>query len=447
MFLKALSSFFVSSNNVAIAKAVTPKAWLDSQFRASGLAKNVTKERITATKDTAKVFFNVGYFPAPEKNKPFSLARALTKTPAICVEGDKDGVFQNGLQFPICSKFFQNLPLNHSELLSPTERLSSGKKIIFSKSAVFASGGYPFVNPRRMKEKTYDVGIFSLAGASFENTYLHYRLFMLDPINKKAEHELFAHLYKNGPTDFKEAQSSLGKYDATNVVALIRTGFPYLARADSDQFYSSFSKKNAVIFLKDAYFRHQLEDISLLLTAVNDAAEQEEKPALLKATAVGMGYFAKVNREYDIQHVLYPIYLRTFKKLLSENKYPWIAKVEFPTFSEQQSELFELVMSDYRGDIDIYESGRDVLEFSVEEQESYFPCSVNPSDSFAYVGNEWDINSSVEAMMGLNSSLRFDQIPLENPLLLTPEHHIPVVVYDDFSAKILTESKRPNLSM
>lgn len=417
-------------------KPMPPKKWLDTQFKASGLDKRFPQPLRDKTQKSAKIFYNQHYFTHNDTDAPFSLRRALTKIPAINVSGDRDGVFQNGISFPQAPDFFARIPLTHPELLSPTERLSAGKKIVFSNSSVFASGGYPAMNGRKMKKKPHDVGIFSLAGATFENPYLHYSLFMLDPINSKMDNPMFAHLFKNLPTDFKEAQTSLGPYDSNEFLTRIRTGFPFLARSAPNRFHSSFTKKNAVLFMSAAYFRHQLEDISMLLTAVNEAAKEAGKPALLKATAVGMGFFAKVNGQYDIQHLLYPYYLRAFQQLLQENSYPWIAKIEFPTFSEQFQEQFASIMDKPIEQIEVYQQYRDVLEFTEEEIENYFVCAINPSDAFAYIGNEWGF-SSVEAMMGLNSSLRIDQIPVANPLLLDSDHHIPVKISSTFDAELV----------
>ncbi|KTD72483.1 hypothetical protein [Legionella tucsonensis] len=435
MFLKTL--FRPNKTTLPIA----PKEWLYAQFKASELDKRFPQYLLDITQKSAKIFYNQHYFAHNDTDAPFSLRRALTKIPAINVSGDRAGVFQNGIAFPQASDFFARIPLTHPELLSPTERLSAAKKIVFSNSSVFASGGYPRINPRNIKKTPYDVGIFSLAGASFENSYLHYSLFMLDPLNAKIDNTMFTHLFKDLPTDFKEAQTSLGAYDSNEFLTRIRTGFPFLARSTSNKFHSSFTKKNAVIFVSAAYFRHQLEDISMLLTAVNEAAKEAGRPALLKATAVGMGFFAKVNGQYDIQYLLYPYYLRAFQKLLQENSYPWIAKIEFPTFSEQFQEQFTSIMDKPMEQIEVYQQYRDVLEFTKEEIENYFVCAINPSDAFAYIGNEWGFGS-VEAMIGLNSSLRMDQIPLANPLLLDSDHHIPVKISSTFDAELVELKSR-----
>ncbi|KTD52965.1 hypothetical protein [Legionella quateirensis] len=430
MFGKGISSYFFRSK--APHTPVNPKKWFDQQLTESGLKDKISSEHLKKSQATVKVFFNKNYFP-----DELAVQHSLTKIPAVNVSGDRSGYFQNGMSFPQNPDFFATIPNDHPELLSPLERLTSAKKLVYSDSLVFATGGYPFINPLKLYPQPINVGLFSLAGAAFENNYLHYRLFMLDRQNFKIDIARFESLFKNLPTEYKEAQRELGIYDLNQSLIRIRTGLPYLARTASGTYYPSFTQSNAVIFQSEAYFRHLLEDTSLLLTSVNETAKAAGKPALLKATAVGMGFFAKIDGHYEIQHMLYPYFLRAFKKLLNEQTYSWIAKVEFPTFSELQQMQFDSVFEDFYNRIEVIQSGRDVLQFSKEETEVYFPCAVNPSDAFAYTGNEWGFGS-VESMIGNNSSLRFDQVPHANPLLLSIQHHIPVTIMGDYHAEIET---------
>jgi hypothetical protein len=428
MFAKELASHFFRYKAPRV--PVHPEVWFEKQLQDSGLSHKITHEQLTATQPTIKVFFNKKYF-----HDESTIHRALTKVPAVNVAGDQSGIFQNGLDFPINRTYFSRIPDGHAELLSPLERLTAAKKIVYSNSQVFASGGYPHTNPKEAYTKPINVGLFSLAGASFENSYLHQRLFILDPHNRKANTARFESLFSNVPTTFEEAQNELGAYDLNQSSVRIRTGLPYLARTESGIYYPSFGRTNSVIFSSEAYTRHLLEDTSLLLTSVNEAAKEVGKPALLKATAVGMGFFARINGSCEIDYLLYPYFLRAFKKLLTEQSYPWIAKIEFPTFNELQQHQFDGVFENYSNPVQVIQTGRDVLKFSAAETEQYFPCAINPSDAFAYIGNEWGFGS-VESMIGNNSSLRFDQVPHANPLLLQSQHHIPISIKPDFSAEI-----------
>lgn len=430
-------SFFTRASRPM--KAIPPKIWFETQLKGSGLDKKFQIDELIETQSSVRVFANKKYLPDTE-----TINEALTKVTAVNVSGDKSGYFQNGLPFPNEAGYFEKIPVGHPELLSPIERLTGSKKIVSSHSLVTASGGYPLTNPLLPYRKPIRVSIFSLAGPSFENNYLHYRLFLLDSEQKIIDSPLFSHLHDGLPIQFDEAKKELGEYDTNKLMARIRLGFPYLARFSSGGFYPSFSKSNAIIFLSEAYFRYQLEDVSLLLASVNQTGKETGKAALLKATAVGMGFFAKIDCGYDIQHIIFPYYLRAYKKLLSEHKFPWIAKIEFPIFNEIQQEQFDSIFEDYDGPTKVYRSTRDVLEFREEEIEKYLPAAINPSDAFALTGNEWGYGS-VESMIGNNSSIRFDQVHHMNPLILDPSHHVEAQINKDHGVE-LTVNPRPQSS-
>lgn len=427
MLSKGMMPFFRARKTVL---PVHPQIWFEKQLAASGLKERFPPRELKS-RPTARVYYNAHYLDTP------AIRDSFIKVPAVNVAGDRSGIYQNGLPISQPLDFFANILPGHPALLSPEERVKAGKKIVYSNSKVDRSGGYPYTNPTKHYKSPFNVGIFSLAGAAFENLYLHYPLFMLDPHNPVIKPKKFAHLYKGLPTEFIDAKNILGPYDGDNNLTRIRTGFPYLGRTQGGTFYPTFGKSNAVIFESEAYFRHQLEDVSLLLTSVNDAAEESGKPALLKATAVGMGFFAKIDGSYDVQHVLYPYFLRAFRKLLSEKSYPWIKGIEFPVFNELQETQFGSIFEDVdTGHVHVYSTSRDVLEFTEHEREEYFPCVINPSDSFALTGNEWG-KGSVEASIGLNSSLRLDQVHHSNELILDPAYHVPVSIKEDYTAEIL----------
>ncbi len=412
---------------------VHPKVWFDQQLYLSGLKGKFLPKTLVDTQSSAKVFYNRKYF-----NNLSEVSDSLKKIPAINVDGDREVYKQNGERVEDGPKFFSQIPDDHPEFLSPAKRLTAAKKIISSNSLILGCGGYPHTNPLSLYKIPFKASIFSLAGAAFENSYLHSRLFMLDPYNPKITTNAFSHLYKNTPVDFADAKKELGTYDLNSSMTRIRVGFPLLGRTSSGFYYPTFGKANAVIFLTSAYFQHQLEDISLLLTSINESAKEAGKPAFLKATAVGMGFFAKVDGSYSIQHILFPYYVRAFKKLITENSYSWIAKIEFPVFDETQQMQFDDIFDTSEGAVDVSRSTRDVLKFTEEEQKKYFISVINPSDAFAYTGNEWGYGS-VEAMIGLNSSLRLDQVSHANPMLLDSAHYVGIDIHEDYSTDIHKE--------
>lgn len=402
--------------------------WFRKQLDVVGLTRKISPEQLKKTLPTAKVYFNKQYITDPHDY--------LLKVPAVNVAGDKGVVYQDGTPHNGGASFFAKIAEGHPEFLSPRERLRAAKKIISSNSIVFANGGYPIQNAKQSYANPFQASIFSIAGATFEVPHQHLTLFTLDQHNPSISKETpFQHLYDGVPMDFEEAKRALGKFETSAEMVRVRLGLTLLGRSSSGIYHPTFSREKAIIFLTKPYFRHQLEDVSMLLSAVNASAQEAGKPALLKATAVGMGFFAKVDGSYEIQNLLFPYYLRAYKKLLQEQDYPWIGEVEFPIFDEVQQSQFEGVFEDYKGPVKVYQSSRDALKFTNEEIEKYAPSVVNPSDTFAYCGNEWGYGS-VEAMIGLNSSLRFDQNPYTNPLILDPEHQVSVSIDSDFSAAL-----------
>ena len=389
---------------------------------ASGIEKLFHPDALLKSQKSVRVFANDQYIGKD------NLPRLLTQTTSVSVAGDRDGFFQDGTSFPKSTDFFSTLKTGDHRGLSPVERLIAGKKIISSHSLVLASGGYPQDKPKFLYKKPFEVGIFSQAGAQFEMAYLHYALFGLDPFHSHIEAPLFAHLYEGLPTAFDEAKKTLGDYDSILDIGRIRTGFPFLARSETGEFYSSLFKRNAVIFLNKAYERHIYEDTALLLAAVNESALKAGKPAFLKATAVGMGFFGKVDCQYDIHHHLFPYFLRAYYDLLSSGHFPHIAKIEFPIFSSTDEDLYrDIFTKESYGGVCVQKTSRDVLAFNDEEREAYYVCVVNPSDSNALPGNEWGY-TSVESMIANNTSLRLDQVHLINPQVLNSSNHIMVRV-------------------
>ncbi|HAT1129373.1 TPA: type IV secretion protein Dot [Legionella pneumophila] len=402
--------------------------WFKKQLEYSGLFKKISQKELEKSLPSVRVYYNNHYLKSPHD--------ALIKIPAINVAGDRAVVFQDGLANEGKPDYFAKIPNGHPYLLSPRERLLAAKKIVYSDSLVFATGGYPNTNPLKQYNKPFFASIFSLAGANFEVPHQHATVFTLDQFNQslhKSTH--FSHLYDGVPTNFSDAKKAIGDYDTHETMSRIRVGlFTLLGRRTDGSYRPTLFKDSSIIFLTSPYFRHQLEDVSMLLSAVNEKGLEAGKPALLKATAVGMGFYAKIDTSYGIQHLLFPYYLRAYKKLLVEQSYPWIAEIEFPIFDEAQQEQFDRVFEDYKGPIKVYRSERDVLKLTEEEIKKYTPCILNPSDAFAYTGNEWGYGS-VEAMIGNNTSLRIDQNPHTNPLLLDPNHHVGVKIKADYSTE------------
>lgn len=409
------------------------KTWL-SKIPAETSQKN---------KKSVKVFFNQKYFPdslGTDPDTSYSLSRLLTRTAAISVDGDKAGYFQNGEPFKE-KDYFAKLQPGDPKGLSPQERLIASKKIITSNSSVMAVGGYPHTIPRQNLKKPFQIGLLSQVGAQFENSYLHYRAFIMDPYQDIIEHPHLKHLYEDTPTDFRSAAAVLAKYDSNGDLFRPRDGLLYIARNTSGHFYRTFFNKNAIIFNRKAFFNSLVEDIHLALIAVDQMAEKEKKPAFLKATGVGLGFFAKINCAYDIHGYLLPIYLHAYKHVLETYSFPHIKVIEFPIFGDEEENTYDLVFNGQSkiNHIEVSHFARDVLSFTDKEREEYYVCAINPSDSNAFPGNEQGYGS-VESALGNNTTIRTDQVYLTNTALLNPENQIGINLSEENS---LTISRAP----
>ena len=288
-------------------------------------------------------------------------------------------------------------------------------------------GGYPYHHPRKNLAKPFQAGVISLVGSQFENTYLQYKMFMMDSHQQHIESGLFEHLYQDTPKDYESAQQALKSYDMNDDVQRLRHGLFFIARNSYGYFYTTPFKKNAIIFHHKAYFNGLIEDVFLSLASANQMAKDAGKPAYLKATAVGMGFFARIDGVYDIGAYLFPLYLQAFKHVLENYSFSNIKCIEFPIFEEQRQNNFKFVFGRQTtiNGIEIHQDRLDVLAFSDEQKEQYYPCVLNPSDSNAFPGNEWGYGS-VESAIGNNTTIRMDQVYLTNPHMTAPEKHLGI---------------------
>lgn len=423
----------------AIVRTRSAKTVYLEKLKDSGLESRFNPENLLKSQSSVKVFGIDHYI----NNTPqgYSFSRLLMNTAAISVAGDRMGYFQDGTPFPKDKMFFNTLTDGDPRGLSPNERLVAGKKIISSNSWAFARGGYPAPMLREYYKKPFQVGIYSQAGAQFEMPYLHYKLFALDPFNTDIDNPLFAHLYEGLPKNYTEAVQLLGAEDFNLQIGRIRDGFSYISRTAQGNFFTSIYKSRAIIFLDQAYTKHLDEDVALLLTAVDKSAAESGKPAFLKATALGMGYFSQIDCLYDIKHHLYSYFLQAIKKALESRAYLHIGRIEFPIFSELFGQFYQnlLPLPNYGGVI-VQQRARDLLDFTEDERDRYYVCVINPSDANALPGNEWG-DGSIEAALANNTSLRFDQVHLMNPRVLDPSVHISIDVNQDL---VVTRASNEN---
>ena len=405
--------------------------------------KAIPSSLVTATQNSVRVFYNQRYFKDPLATTPYSINRLINNTAAVSVAGDRDGYFQDGTPFTD-KNFFAQLKPGDSRGLAPEERLLSPKKMITSISHVFAAGGYPAHNPRELVSNSFPVGIISWPGCQFENTYLQYRLFFMDRFSQNLNNPHFTHLYTNSPTNFEQAYRELDSQDPGWQLKRPRIDLLFIARnEESGKFYTSLFKKNAIIFHAQAYMNSLKEDVILALCAANKMAEEDGRPAFLKATGVGMGHFSKIDCSYPIHGYLQPLYLKAYKNVLEEYRFPHIAAIEFPLFDEADQALFDEEFADTQiiNRIQLSKSMRDALAFNETEKKKFCLLVLNPSDSNAYPGNEPE-DASLEACIGNNSTLRIDQIPW-NPRFNERSIYVGVSIKDKEEYQYLVDE--PNI--
>ena len=176
-----------------------------------------------------------------------------------------------------------------------------------------------------------------------------------------------------------------------------------------------------LIFLSQAYLMSAIEDITLVLTAFN--AMLTVPMGWLKLTAVGMGFFAKLDMTKSISNILIPLFLQAFHWVATNlsSKFDKIKVVEFPDYSGRYKPYWGNQIGSFRT---VHTHKRDLLLLTGEDA-SYRVGVVNPADVMSYKGNEPQY-ASVEAMIGNNTDLRYNQVAVFNPYLLRASNYVSV---------------------
>ena len=377
------------------------------------------------------------------------LRDALTRVPAVAVDGDRYIETQKG---ETAHSYIEAQRLAGGLLLSYHERKRARKKLVGTWSLVRKVGGYPdAAGPARVLAAPFMCGIVSAAGAQFELPELEASLFLswpaacagppdphewpavtraIDPHDKEDD-RVFGHLYAGG----RKPPPSTGA--------------------------ETFE------LLREPFFRSAIEDWTLVLTAASDLARRvataARPKALVKLTAVGLGFFARRFAapsekrgaaedddgdgaagerdaddagERDLAPQLAPVLLDALHAVLSRSHFPHIGRIELPDFFPTRLWTPPWV-SEAAGGVAKLGPGagvevraphppRDVLPFSAEELAAWVPVVLNPGDVFCIVGNEREYGS-VEAMIGNNTTARRDSSYQHNAWLLAAARHLAVV--------------------
>ncbi len=266
--------------------------------------------------------------------------------------------------------------------------------VFISKSKVFGHGwGAPNIklyNPAKM------VHLISLAGPQFEFRKLEFKDFIVVKGEQTNKTPVFPQYYSNRmKPSFKTAL-----HMSSNAMKII----------DSN-----------TIFLSQAYYISAIEDITLILTAFNSALSSNN--GWLKLTAVGMGFFAKLDMRKSIADILLPLFLQAFHWVASKLSHTFsnIKVVEFPDYSGSYKPYWGDQVGSFRT---VHTYKRDILLLT-DEDSIYKVGIVNPADVMSYKGNEPQYASG-ESMIGNNTDLRYNQVAVFNPYLLQSSNYVGV---------------------
>lgn len=291
-------------------------------------------------------------------------------------------------------------------------------QVIASYNRIYATGGFPVGAPRVYREPLPCV-IISAAGAQFEMTNLEWQDFLIEPESEPTTRPLFPHYYPHTgsviPTFSELEQCQRGQK--------VVVGGKILQKDDYIWVGTRPLALNARAFLTS-----MAEDVRLILAAFDTLVKKSQstspqrKLGLFKATALGMGFFARNARFHSgtIAPHLAKLLLTAYETVLKSYAFPHIAVIEFPDFMKgQYSPRFTCK------DIEIRCTQRDVLDFTAQEAQMFVLGVLNAGDCFCIPGNEPGYQS-VEAMIGNNTDLRIVQAYYHNPQLLDKSRHIGI---------------------
>ena len=168
------------------------------------------------------------------------------------------------------------------------------------------------------------------------------------------------------------------------------------------------------------------ECMHLWLKAFDDSVGQigGGRKGYMKVSAIGTGFFADVANIYiNIGNLLMPLLLKAVPKAILSHDYSNIGVLEFPDFSGDG--LFTPTEPELKGIKLVAAPDRDVLEFTSDTREKYMLGLLNLGDCFSCVSNELEY-SSVEAMIGNNTTVRMTQCYIWNERILDQENWIAV---------------------
>ena len=334
---------------------------------------------------------------------PLHIPAYMTHIPTIDINGDRHVILPD-------QKNISPLTVNKTQqynLLSYRERRIARKMVIISQSKVFAHG-WGAANVR-LYDPPRNIHLISLAGPQFEFRKLEFNDFIVIRGAAADPKPLFPHYYADGiKPSFDQASQLVG----ANAIKI----------------------DNDLIFLSQAYMVSAIEDITLILTAFNSVLTTPTGTSCstqlhgnctgwLKLTAVGMGFFAKLDMKKSIAGILVSLFLQAFHWVASNlsSKFNKIKVVEFPDYGGSYKPYWGDQVGSFRT---VHTYKRDILLLTGEDA-NYQVGVVNPADVMSYKGNEPQYASG-ESMIGNNTDLRYNQVAVFNPYLLQAGNYVSV---------------------
>jgi endonuclease/exonuclease/phosphatase (EEP) superfamily protein YafD len=182
--------------------------------------------------------------------------------------------------------------------------------------------------------------------------------------------------------------------------------------------------KNGSLKVK-AFQSSMNDDVYLWLHALEDYMinHHPDRMMHLRIPGIGAGWFAKTPNGTDLGSQVKQCIINAFGLHLSKEHFPHLEHFEFLYYEED--ELDEKSVTALHEAVPTSFSFTDICAPLPAKHSHRILGMINPSDTFGQVANEFGYES-LEAMIGNNSSLRFDQSYLFNPELLKSANHIAI---------------------
>ena len=400
-------------------------------FSTSRKAKNLVYQNVQKHRTTARVYYLPHFIAKTE------IPRLLSAVPAMCTGSDgiihlqspipghqvipskspKKEWLREGNQYSSWtldsggSKSFDNLLQAIAacpRLLNIFERRRSRMKCIASNVDIFATHGYLGKGPLRKRPANIRQNIVAITGVApqFDTSYLDYADFIFEEDMYPSRLECYQTLGRLPSTWATLRESSIDD--------------------NQERFYRLPGRR---IFHAAGYLQTMKDSFFLWLRAFDDQVRQRssDSKGYLQITAMGCDsaplFTAGKTEVKDLADLLAPLLLQAIEETLEDNYFPNIIKIGFCDYSGRA--LF-CPTKDYIQHINLIPCPYiNLCQFENVEYKKYVCGLLVPGNSFSLPGNEHGYDS-IEAEIGINTSLRNVQSYIHNEHLVDPRNHVAV---------------------